>query len=237
MIKEIQNFIRKTILGYDISTYFFTNSGEDAILQSIFSKKLSKKEKGFFVDIGAYHPYKASNTYLFYINGWTGINIDARPGSMKAFNQVRPKDINLENGVGEKEDTLLYYFIDDNSSMNSFSKKFLLNTGMYKHVKKEIPVKVLPLNNILNQYSSEFDRIDILNIDVEGFDMEVVKSNDWSKFRPSVIVIELNCKSIHDLKDNETAKYLCDLGYDIIAKNVVIRDVASVFFVDKKFEY
>ena len=116
---------------------------------------------------------------------------------------------------------------------NSFEKEF----NQIMSEKKEIPVKVLPLHNILNQYANKFDHIDILNIDVEGFDLEVVKSNDWSKFRPSVIVIELNCKSIHDIKDNETAKYLCNLGYDIIAKNVILPNVASVFFADKNFAY
>ena len=237
LIKKIKSLIRKTILGYDISTYFFSHSGEDAMLQAIFSKKLASKTGGFFVDIGAYHPYKESNTYLFYINGWRGINIDARPGSMEAFKKIRPRDINLEIGIGVKEDILPYYFISDDSSMNSFSKDNLLRLGMYEFVKKEIPIKVLPLNQILDKHANSFDTIDLLTIDVEGFDLEVVKSNNWSKYRPKVIVVELYCRTIEDLFTNETANYLRELGYEIVAKNVILRDVASVIFVDHHFEY
>ena len=64
--QKLKRYFRKIILGHDISTYFFSHAGEDAILQAIFSKKLAKKEKGFYIDIGAYHPFNASNTYLFY---------------------------------------------------------------------------------------------------------------------------------------------------------------------------
>lgn len=153
------------------------------------------------------------------------------------LNKVRPKDINLEIGIGEKVDTLTYYFIDDNSSMNSFSRENLEKIGMYKQVKKEIPVDVLPLSKVLDKYAGEFDTIDLLNIDAEGFDLEVVKSNDWSKYKPKVIVIELDGKTIQDIQENETVKYLCNLGYEIVAKNVILANLASVVFVDSDFEY
>lgn len=236
-IEKIKKLIRRIILGYDISNYFFSYSGEDAILQNIFWKKIAGKEKGFFVDIGAYHPYKGSNTYLFYIGGWTGINIDARPGCMEAFKKIRPKDINLEIGISQEEGILTYYVIDDTSPMNSFSKKYLEHIGMDKQIKKEIPVQVFPLKDILDKYSNHFKSIDIMNIDVEGYDLEVIKSNDWIKYRPKVIVIELECGNIQSVMTNKTALYLIELGYEIIAKNVVMKNVSSVFFVDKTFDY
>jgi hypothetical protein len=55
------------------------------ILRRIFEHK----QKGFYVDVGAYHPFLFSNTYIFYLRGWRGINIDATPGSMKLFNKFR----------------------------------------------------------------------------------------------------------------------------------------------------
>ena len=234
---KVKNFIRKLLLGHDISTYYFSQAGEDGILQAIFRKKLEKKEKGFFVDVGAYHPYKGSNTYLLYINGWRGINIDACPGSMRAFNKERPGDINIEIGIGEKEETLTYYCIDFNSTMNSFSKENLINLGIYEKVKQKLPVKVIPLKKLLDKYSDKFETIDLLNIDAEGFDLEIIKSNDWTKYKPKVIVIELDCKNISDLQNNETAKYLCNMGYEIVAKNVILINIASVVFVDSNYAY
>ena len=76
----------------------WSQEGEDMILHRIFGGKKS----GFYVDVGAHHPKRFSNTYFFYCHGWRGINIDAMPGRMKLFNQWRPKDINLEMGVAEK---------------------------------------------------------------------------------------------------------------------------------------
>lgn len=229
--------IRHMVLGYDISTYYFAQGGEDAILYSIFRKKLNRKEKGFFVDVGAYHPYKHSNTYFFYINGWTGINIDASPGSMKLFNKVRNKDTNLEIGVGEKKGTLTFYVVGEKSTMNSFSKENLVANGMYQYVKKEVPVKVDTLENILDDHAVSINHFDLLCIDAEGLDFEILKSNNWDKYRPDCIVVELDCKDIEDINNNESAQFLSKLGYKIVAKNIILKDLASVFFVLNSFQY
>lgn len=80
-------------------THFHTKSyaiqGEDLILRELFEYAKS----GFYVDVGAHHPFRFSNTYLFYKVGWRGLNIDAMPNSMKLFNRFRPRDINIECGV------------------------------------------------------------------------------------------------------------------------------------------
>ena len=75
----------------------FPQEGEDLILSRMFDAR----SKGFFVDVGAYHPFRFSNTFLFYCAGWRGINIDATPGSMIAFDKFRPGDTNIECFVGD----------------------------------------------------------------------------------------------------------------------------------------
>ena len=78
----------------------YSIEGEDRIVRALLWQK---HDKGFYVDVGAHHPFRFSNTYLFYTQGWSGINIDATPGSMKAFNKYRPRDINLEVGIGGRK--------------------------------------------------------------------------------------------------------------------------------------
>ena len=73
----------------------FSQNGEDLILNRL----LENKSNGFFVDVGAHHPVRFSNTYLSYLNGWNGINIDAMPNSMMIFDKIRPRDINIEVGL------------------------------------------------------------------------------------------------------------------------------------------
>lgn len=237
MNKYIKQKIRKLIFGHDIKNYFFSHSGEDAILQNIFSQKLSSKEKGFFIDVGAFHPTASSNTYLFYINGWTGINIDACPGSMDGFNKIRPKDINLEIGITGSAQELTYYYIGKDSSMNSFSKEHLEEIGMVNHVKKEIPVRTYRLSEVLDKHLPNGQCIDFLTIDVEGFDHEVLNSNDWKKYRPKVIVVELHAKTLNDVLDNDTTKYLQSLDYTACAKTIILNKIASVIFIDKEFVF
>jgi len=95
----------------------YSQEGEDLILLRIFEKK----RIGFYVDVGAHHPFRFSNTYRFYLRGWRGINIDPMPGSMRLFNKFRKRDINLELAVGENEDTLIYYMFNE-PALNTFDE-------------------------------------------------------------------------------------------------------------------
>src|SRR5690349_18351333 len=75
----------------------YSQEGEDMVLRRVFEHKAH----GFYVDVGAHHPMRFSNTYFFYRRGWRGINIDARPGSKREFDRARPRDINVECGVAQ----------------------------------------------------------------------------------------------------------------------------------------
>ncbi len=70
----------------------YSQEGEDLILQRFFETK----ENGFYIDVGAHNPTRFSNTFIFYLKGWRGINIEPTPGSKTAFDSVRPKDLNIE---------------------------------------------------------------------------------------------------------------------------------------------
>ena len=78
------------------ATKSYSQEGEDLLLRRIFEHQ----KIGFYVDVGAHHPFRFSNTYLLYKRGWRGINIDAMPGSMRLFRKFRPRDTNIECGVG-----------------------------------------------------------------------------------------------------------------------------------------
>ena len=84
--------LKKTILKYfPIDRYLslksYSQEGEDMVLRSFFEGQ--KNYKGFFVDVGAHHPYRFSNTLHFYKKGWRGINIDPQPG-MQALGEGHP---------------------------------------------------------------------------------------------------------------------------------------------------
>jgi len=79
--------------------------------------------KPTYIDIGANHPFYLSNTALFYEKGCRGINIEANPDLIKEFKLRRPADININVGVGEKEDAMDFFVMEDNTLSSFFERR------------------------------------------------------------------------------------------------------------------
>jgi FkbM family methyltransferase len=232
---SIKRYIRNKLLStvskmFDTNTITYSQSGEDIILRNIFNFK----ENGFFIDVGAYNPIILSNTYYFYsIKNWSGINFDACPGSMDLFHQIRSSDINIEAAISDEESELTYYYIDKFSSMNSFSKEFLLNNNAYDKVTKEIPIKTERLETLLDKHLIINKKIDFMSVDVEGKDLSVLRSNNWEIYRPKIVIVETKNTCINEIHSTSIAKFMTSVGYEIISivyqsddeKNVIFRDI------------
>lgn len=205
--------IKNYLLGrYSVRS--FSQEGEDLILARIFEGQ----KDGFYVDVGAHHPLRFSNTYLLYRKGWSGINIDANPGSMKAFKIIRPRDINLEIGVADKSRQAIYYIFNE-PAINTFDQSLILHNQQvgYKLIgQKKMALK--PLRTILHKYAKG-KKIDLLSIDIEGFDYQALKSMDWS-YKPTVVVIEQLGKNLLDIERSRSSKLLANQGYQIHSKTV-----------------
>lgn len=228
MKKRIVNLlpdgIRSRILNFknnfldSFSSPSYSQEGEDMILSKIFKNK----GKGFYVDVGAHHPKRFSNTFYFYKKGWRGINIDAMPGSMKPFDMLRSRDINLEIPVSNSSQILTYYSFND-PALNGFSKELseARNNNNSKYfIKEEIKLQTYRLSEILEHNLPENTKIDFLSIDVEGLDFEVIQSNDWIKFKPKVVLVEIFGKNLDEIVNNEITRFLYGVGYSIVAKTV-----------------
>lgn len=196
----------------------FSQEGEDLIIRRFFEKK----SRGFYVDIGAHHPIRFSNTYHFYQRGWRGINIDACPGSMKIFEKIRTRDINLELGVGASETTLDYYMFDE-PALNSFSKPLSEERDRESsfHIVDIKSIPIQPLHKILDRHLAKHaTEIDFFNVDVEGLDLEVLASNDWDRYAPTLIITEALEQGVDDILGSEVNHYLASVGYHLFAKSI-----------------
>ena len=189
--------------------------GEDLIIESL----LPSKKDGFYVDIGAHHPIKYNNTLLFHNKGWKGINIEPNPSKKWLFKLLRNKDINLTMGVGpEKTEKDLYIF--DESTLSTFDKNSAEEFEKIGHrILKTIKIPIVPLKEILSEHAGDRE-IDILSVDTEGYDLEVLKSGDWDKFRPHFVILETleyregnTGKKLNDTYD----VYMSGIGYNKIA--------------------
>jgi len=216
--------IKKVLLKYLPVNYFaysksYSQDGEDMILKAIYEQK--KGYKGFFVDVGAHHPVRYSNTNYFYKRGWKGINIEPTPSAIVAFNTFRKRDINLNIGIGPEKTKLKFYCFNE-PALNSFSeevsKRIDAESAKYKII-KELDVDVLPLGDVLDQHLPANTTIDFLSIDVEGLDYQVLLSNNWDKYKPSVILVEENV-NVDELNNSPIYKFLKDKGYTFFAKTL-----------------
>jgi FkbM family methyltransferase len=218
LIKLIPNSIKFELnKPYKINCKLsYSQEGEDLILNRLF---LNKK-KGFYIDVGAHHPIKFSNTFLLYKNGWNGINIDAMPNSMEIFKTVRNRDINIEAAISNEKEQLKY-FIFNEKALNTFSSELAVKRHDNTNFKiiETVKLNTIPLSEILEKYLETTQEIDFLSIDAEGFDLKVLKSNDWNRFRPKVILIEeSNSDIINIINNSEVYKYLIDKSYVLFAK-------------------
>lgn len=217
-VKNIVRRVRDAFQWDQWQQRSWSQEGEDQILRRIFEGQQS----GFYVDVGAHHPMRFSNTYLFYRLGWSGINIDAMPGSMRAFCKKRPRDINIEIGVGLEAGEMEYYIFNE-PALNGFSKKLSMeivdNFCNYKIIDVKT-IKVESLEKILESNLKLDQIIDFLTIDVEGFDFEVLKSNNWNKYRPRYVLVELFESSLHKVDRESVVEFMIGRGYAIYAKCV-----------------
>jgi FkbM family methyltransferase len=192
----------------------YGQDGEDLILNRLFRGKRT----GLYIDVGAHHPMRFSNTYSFYLKGWRGINIDPEPGSMKLFKKYRDRDINLEVGIAAKAGHMTYYRFDD-SALNTFDPQEAIkkNKPPYKLLEC-IDVKVCTLAEVLEMYIKKDQHIDFFTVDAEGMDEEVLRSNDWSRFRPKYILAETLRADLLDLSQSSLVQYLISQNYKPISK-------------------
>jgi FkbM family methyltransferase len=140
------------------------------------------------------------------------------PGSMQEFNRVRPRDINLEMGIASTRGSMRFFMFND-AALNTFDAELAAsrNQGQYRIV-GEIEVPTDTLANVLGAQMPADTRIDFLSVDVEGLDLPVLESNDWSRFRPVCICVEHSVADLLELPTEPLYRLLSPLEYRLYAK-------------------
>jgi len=200
----------------------YSQEGEDIVLDRI----LPQDKVGFFVDVGAHHPLRFSNTYALYRKGWRGINLDATPGSMAAFNKLRPEDINIECAISDADNSMTFHVFKE-GALNTFDAS-LAKEYVDSDCALERTVEIRPhtLSSILDEYLPAGKHIDLLNIDVEGEEMGVLRSNNWLAYRPSIIILEVLATPYAGVSSHPTVAFLADKGYEPVSRltnSVILR--------------
>ena len=193
-------FIRHKVF---IDKKYYSQGGEDLFILKKF------KKPGFYVDVGCHHPTRINNCHLLYKNGWTGINIDLNRISIKIFNFVRKKDVNVNMAISLKKGNIMYYYNKPLGLSNSLLKK--------KYLPFFDSIKTDRLDSIIDGTSFKNKRIDFLNIDIEGKDIDALKSLDFKRYNPKSICVEI-WDSKKGFKSHKVYKFLIKKNYSLAAK-------------------
>ena len=187
----------------------FSQEGEDMLLYRLFNGK----RFGVFVDIGAHHPIRFSNTYMFYKSGWRGVNIDARPGVKELFDKYRPEDYNVEAAVWHQEGVVKYHMFNEPAFNHLGEEPSKPTSDKYYHI-ESCEVRALPLMRILEESNILGSSIDFLTIDVEGAELPILSSVNWEIFCPRYVVIEATLEG-EGGKKSEVVKLLEEAEYRV----------------------
>jgi FkbM family methyltransferase len=226
----MKNLINRILgkMGYkDPTTLYqlisYSQEAEDLIVQEV----LGHPTDGFYIDIGAHHPYRFSNTALFYKKGWRGINVEPNPDALTLFQQERLRDINISAGAsGEASDALTYYsFVE--SALNTFDETMAQHRIENNHSQliEKISVPTLMINDIFAQADKH---VDFLSIDIEGMEYSVLSHLDFTKYRPTVIIVELLETSFTAVFNDPVYQLLIQNSYELVAHTP-----RSYFFASK----
>ena len=213
------HFLRKIYFYYNIyirNFKFFIKSsqfGEDKKIIKLFNKS----KKGTYLDVGCFHPTRQNNTYLMYKQGWSGINIDLNPLTIELFKIARPYDINICAAVSSKKGVKNLFFDHQLSSINTISKNHTLFIAKAFNIKdlKKRRIRTTTLDNLLKK--RRIKKIDFMNIDIEGHELEVLKKLNFKHFDIKVICIEI-------------------VNYDFYSKNIKINK-NQIFKILRKNNY
>lgn len=164
-----------------IPSVSFSFFAEDGLLSH-----LCPLPNGFYVDVGAYHPRMHSNTYKLYLKGWRGLTIEPNPDAAAAFRSARPRDRHLTIGIAEHRAVLTYHRFRD-ATQNTFDDDRADIVASEKT--GDVSIACMPLNDVFEEHC-QGRHVDLLNVDCEGRDLEVIRSLDWRRHRPTAVIVE-----------------------------------------------
>jgi FkbM family methyltransferase len=144
---------------------------------------------GFYVDLGAWSPDLDSVTRAFYDRGWCGINVEPSPEFHEQLNKRRPRDINLKVAVGAAEGFLTMNFLT-NPGLSTLDDAIAEQHKAAGLAITRDQVQVKPLARLWHEYVPAGQEVHFLKVDVEGFEEPALKGNDWSRYRPWIVVVE-----------------------------------------------
>lgn len=206
----------------------YSQCGEDVIVD--FIREALKINTFSYLDIGANDPITINNTYLFYRKGFKGVCVEPDPILYDRLRRARKGDVCLNAGIGTKAEKEADFYMMTVNTLNTFSRAEADRYQSYGNCKiaKTIKVPLISINSVIDQYLTPYPNF--VSLDIEGLDFEIIKTFDFSRFRPEIFCIETLTYTT-DNTENKIKKlidYVTDNGYMLYADTYI-----NSIFVEK----
>lgn len=211
-----------------------SQSGEDAILAYVLARLKLPFESCRYLDLGANHPVKGSNTNFFYQRGSSGVLVEANPDLIPDLEKLREGDVILNRCIDSRDGASLHFYImsdDGLSTPNKEQVEEIQNKNPEVIIKREVDIESITVNHIMETYFNN-RAPEILSIDIEGKDLEILQSIDFQKYRPLLVVIEMIDYEAEDIsykKNMDIYNYMIQQDYHEYAFTGI-----NSIFIDKK---
>jgi FkbM family methyltransferase len=167
-------------------------TGDSAINKILVDEYFKDIKNGFFIETGSCDGIFQSNTYYLETElGWTGLLIEPNPLYAQECVHNRPRSKVYQcalDSFDHKEKTTILYDVAPKGAMGTIGGGGIWSNDKvpYAIVHNNIPVRTL--NSILDDEMPNF--IDFLSLDVEGYELNVLKGIDFNRYKPKIIVVE-----------------------------------------------
>jgi FkbM family methyltransferase len=195
----------------------------------IFHRLFPVIENGFYVDVGAGHPRFENDTFSLYQRGWHGINVEPNHGFHGALMEERPRDTNIRAVLADSFGDVFTYYELDGSGLSTCDAE---QAAAYQAIGLDVvlrEVSTTTLSSILAE--AGVVHINILKVDVEGFEEKVLAGNDWERFRPDVVLVEATYPENPVRRPTNILSFMEQRGY-----RHVLFDGLNDFYLEGAFE-
>jgi len=182
------------------------NNEDTAILNYFKDRK-----NGFYVDVGCYHPIHRNNTHLLHMQNWSGVNVDTSQFSIDLFNFMRPKDLNYNCAISDKNENIKLFYQKELSQLSTIEKGQA--ESVFQGNIKEKEINAFTLDEILSRDKYKNSKIDLLDIDVEGADLKVLRGLSFDKFKPELVCVEIH---ENEIKKSDIYNFLINKKYELL---------------------
>lgn len=199
----------------------WSSHGEDLTLWALLERDGALPEEGrtgVFVDVGAYHPFVASNSALFELAGWKVVAVEPNPFMVRLWKERRPNSVVEQTAIGLDSGKAVLHFFGDWASSNTLRRDFAQEVATSQGLEQptELVVPIVPLRDLLRK-NLPCSQIDIISVDVEGMDEDVLRSNDWNEFRPHLVCVEDIGLRLSEPSESGVYRFLQSQDYELVS--------------------